>query len=252
MFLKVYSDDSSVGDMPVSLLAGWMAEDHVWADLEQEWTGALGMSPRLRYFKESEARALAGEFAGWSAESRLERMNLLARIIGDYKPLGIASAIRTEFYKEVFGGNPDKILRHPYFFMFFDIVTRMSSYLAQQGFTGKVQFIFDEQKHQQDYVAASWTRLLEVAPAGIRPILTEYPIFRSDQSAVGLQAADFSAGFLRRQLIDSFNEQETPDPPWTAKMSEIGILGKLWERNEMVELAKARPDFGRFMQIRGY
>jgi len=43
-------------------------------------------------------------------------------------------------------------------------------------------------------------------------------------------------------LIDSFNEQETPDPLWTAKMSEIGrILGKLWERKEMVELAKARP-----------
>jgi hypothetical protein len=93
----------------------------------------------------------------------------------------------------------------------------------------------------QDYVAASWTRLLEVAPAGIRPILTEYPIFRSDQSAVGLQAADFSAGFLRRQLIDPFNEQETPDPLWMAKMSEIGIFGKLWERKEMVELAKARP-----------
>jgi hypothetical protein len=72
----------------------------------------------------------------------------------------------------------------------------------------------------------------------------------SDQTAVGLQAADFSAGFLRRQLIDSFNEQETPDPPWSAKMSEIGILGKLWETNEMVELAKARPDFGSFMQIR--
>ena len=32
----------------------------------------------------------------------------------------------------------------------------------------------------QDYVAASWTRPLEVAPAGIRPILTEYPIIRSD------------------------------------------------------------------------
>jgi len=26
-----------------------------------------------------------------------------------------------------------------------------------------------------------------------------------------------------------------------AKMSEIGIFGKLWERKEMVELAKARP-----------
>jgi hypothetical protein len=42
-------------------------------------------------------------------------------------------------------------------------------------------------------------------------------------------------------LIDAFNKQETPDPFWTAKMSEIGILGKLWERKEMVELAKARP-----------
>jgi hypothetical protein len=41
--------------------------------------------------------------------------------------------------------------------------------------------------------------------------------------------------------------RERPDAPWIAKMSEIGILGKLWDEVRLLELAQATPDFGRYM-----
>ena len=62
--LKVYVDDSSVGEEPVSVLAGWAADEATWASFEREWTAALGMSPKLAYYKEAEAHARQGQFAG--------------------------------------------------------------------------------------------------------------------------------------------------------------------------------------------
>jgi len=72
--LKVYVDDSNVGMEPVSVLAGWAAEEETWASVEKEWPAALGMSPRLAYFKESEANGRSGEFSGWSDQSFAEQL----------------------------------------------------------------------------------------------------------------------------------------------------------------------------------
>lgn len=144
--LKVYVDDSNVGEEPVSVLAGWAADDVTWASFEQEWTAALGMSPKLAYFKEAEANARQGQFAGWSDQSFTDRMYLFTRIIGDHKLVGAVSAVPTGLYAELFGGNPDKILRHPYYFMIYDLVSRVAIYLEKVGFADKVQFIFDEQR----------------------------------------------------------------------------------------------------------
>jgi hypothetical protein len=41
--------------------------------------------------------------------------------------------------------------------------------------------------------------------------------------------------------------KERPDAPWIAKMSEIGILGKLWDEAKLLELAQATPIVGRYM-----
>ena len=115
--LKVYIDDSNVGVEPVSVLAGWAADEETWANFEKEWTAALGMSPRLAYFKETEANGRSGEFAGWSDRLFAERMHLLMRVIADHKLFGLISAVPTKLYFEVFGKNADKFLAYPYFFM---------------------------------------------------------------------------------------------------------------------------------------
>ena len=247
--LKVFVDDSSVGDEPISILAGWAAEDVVWDSFEKEWKAALGMTPRLAYFKETEANGRSGEFSGWSDEPFAQRMHLLSRIMAEHRLFGVASAIPTKLYKDVFGENEDAFLRHPYFFLFNDLVTVMSIFLGQQGFTGKVQFIFDEQKGQEEAVSDSWPRLLQAAPPNVKPLLTEYPLFRSDKTTLPLQAADYSAGFLRRRLVDSLNGVDEPDPPWVEKMREMYCIGKLWDLRQLRELSERTPRFAPAMRI---
>jgi hypothetical protein len=113
------------------------------------------------------------------------------------------------------------------------------------GYKGKVQFIFDEQKGQEEAVSASWPRLLKSAPTNVRSLLPDYPIFRSEKTTMALQAADFSAGHLRRDLIEFIKGKERPDAPWIAKMSEIAILGKLWDKEKLFELSQAAPRLSR-------
>jgi hypothetical protein len=171
-------------------------------------------------------------------------MHLLMRIIADHKLFGLISAVPTKLYFEVFGGNPDKVLKYPYFFMIHDLVSRMGFYLEKIGYSEKVQFIFDEQPEQQRAVSESWPRLLKAAPPNMNQILPDYPIFRNDKTTMALQAADFSAGHLRRDLIEFMDGRERPDAPWIAKMSEIGILGKFWDEEKLHQLAQASPNFG--------
>ena len=240
--LKIYIDDSNVGVEPVSVLAGWAADEETWACFEKEWSAALGMSPRLAYFKETEANGRSGEFAGWSDQSFTDRMHLFTRIIGDHKLVGVVSAVPTKLYAEVFGGNPDKVLRHPYYFMIYDLVSRVAIYLEKIEFAGKVQFIFDEQRGQQEAIEGSWRRVLETDSGRMKDIVTEYPIFRSDRSVMALQAADFSAGYLRRDLVEHLGGKEHVVPPWIANMSKIEILGKFWDEDKLLEYAMTDPE----------
>src|SRR5262245_66278423 len=61
MMLQAYVDDSCLGEGPVGLLAGWIAPAADWARFSDDWDQALSMSPRLCYFKSSEASSLIGE-----------------------------------------------------------------------------------------------------------------------------------------------------------------------------------------------
>ena len=243
--LKVYVDDSNVGVEPVSVLAGWIADDKTWASFEKEWTAALGMSPRLAYFKESEANGRSGEFAGWSDQSFTDRMHLFTRIIGDHKLTGLVSAVPTKLFAEVFGSNPDKILRYPYYFMMYDLVSRVAIFHEEIGYDGQIQFVFDEQHGQQEAIETSWRLVLETNSGRMKDLVTAYPIFRSDRSVMALQAADFSAGYLRRDLIEYMAGRQHTIAPWIANMPNTSILGKFWDEHKLLEYAMTDPDFRR-------
>jgi hypothetical protein len=113
--MKMYVDDSFMGKAPVSVLAGWIAPSSTWDRFSGEWQEALEMRPRLAYFKFSEAMSFSGEFAGWSEQSRNERLSLLVRILADHRPLGVSSAVPHDLYQRIFGKNPDNAVVHPYF-----------------------------------------------------------------------------------------------------------------------------------------
>jgi hypothetical protein len=92
------------------------------AAFSDDWQQALGMRPRLDYFKYSEARSFTGQFLGWSEQSRNERVRRLMAILVEHSPLGVSSAMPHDLYQQIFGANPDKVIRFPYFFCFYSIV----------------------------------------------------------------------------------------------------------------------------------
>lgn len=60
---------------------------------------------------------------------------------------------------------------------------------------------------------------------------------------MALQAADFSAGYLRRDLIEHLAGRQRPTAPWIANMADISILGKYWDEEKLFEYAMTDPDF---------
>ncbi|WP_316173835.1 MULTISPECIES: hypothetical protein [unclassified Bradyrhizobium] len=231
---KVYIDDSQMGQSPVSVLGGWLHDERQWALFSDEWKQALDMSPRLAYFKYSEARTLSGEFAGWSERSRDERVRLLMRILRDHKPVGVASAMPHDLYQKVFGKNPDKVIRHPYFFSFFGVVAGVSQALARTGRIEPVEFIFDSQPDQMDAVTESWKSLVRSAPDDIRPMLGGYPIFRSDKTTMPLQAADLCAGYQREIATDTILGRKSLPPMWgDLDLTSLTIIGRFWNADAL-------------------
>jgi Protein of unknown function (DUF3800) len=65
--LKAFIDDSgSGGDSPWFVLAGYVGTVEAWDAFEQSWRTVLDVSPKLEYFKASEAESLRedGQWAG--------------------------------------------------------------------------------------------------------------------------------------------------------------------------------------------
>lgn len=86
----------------------------------------------------------------------------------------------------------------------------------------------------------------------MKDIITEYPIFRSDRSVMALQAADFSAGYLRRDLVEYLGGREHAVPPWIANMRSTEILGKFWDEHKLLEYAMSDPEFRERIRMRSY
>jgi hypothetical protein len=190
----------------------------------------------LDYFKYAEAMGAYGAFDGWTDQSRIERVRLLMATLVRYKPLGVAAAMPHDLYQDVFGKHPDKVVRYPYFFSFYSVVTHVSQYLASIGRVEQCDFVFDTQPGQMDAVIASWNRLLESAPAHVRPILGDYPIFRNDKTTLPLQAADLCAGYQRESAANEMLGREHRHPLWGSMPEELLCIGRFWTRGMIIEL----------------
>jgi hypothetical protein len=236
LMLSEYIDDSTMNSMPVSVLGGWIGSAKDWAAFSDEWQEALWMKPRLRYFKLSEAQNLRGEFSGWSEESRYERIRLLIKIIERYRLLGVTSAMPTAEYKEVFGPIPDNGIKNPYFLSFFGITAHLAGYFQGLGHNEPIDFIFDIQPGQVELVVTAWESFLQAAPDEIRPLLGDYPIFRSDAKTIPLQAADMGAGWSRQLAEDHFHGRPNRAPPWGDMQLDINVIGRYWTKQMMLDL----------------
>lgn len=238
LMLKAYVADSNMGQGAVSVLAGWVAPASAWATFSDNWQAVLEMKPRLAHFKWAEMRGASGEFAGFSEQSKLEKVNLLINVLAETKAFGFVSAMPNDLYNEVFGAISDPAIRHPYFLSFYGIIAQLVEYLARIGSTEKVDFIFDIQHGQMGKVLASWEAFLAIAPDSAKNILGDPPIFRDDKTTLPLQAADLSAGLKREYADAAFFGREPLDPPWGTRAASLQSLERYWSREMMERVLK--------------
>lgn len=234
--LKAYLDDSTMNGT-VAVLAGWVAPAETWAAFSREWDEALRMSPRIEYFKWAEAYNFVGEFHGISEASRDEKVKLLVSVIAEFRPLGLACSVPLDLYQSIFGGNPDRVLRNPYHFCLFSIVTQLLKFLTDSGIAEKVDFYFDEQPGQMEAISNSWESLKRLATPEMKQIIGNIS-FCNDREVVPLQAADLSAGRTREVSEDIFNSIPPRDSPWGSVGRNLDLLARYWTLEMFEELRR--------------
>lgn len=192
--LRTYVDDSEVSRGPVHVLAGWVAPARNWADFSNDWDDVLRMSPRIEYFKFSEAMGFNGEFNGISKESRDLKLKLLMQVIEKHSLFGVSSIIFKDVFDAWFGD--DQVHGNPYFMLFYALVANVVRH-APADISEKIEFIFDNQPGQERIIRENWDSFINRIPEEYRGRIAGSPIFRDDRDILPLQAADLHAGYRR-------------------------------------------------------
>jgi hypothetical protein len=130
MVLQAFVDDS--GNDPQDeylVLAGFVASVLEWIKFSDAWQAELDKSPKLKYFKMTEAHSLRGQFdrnLGWTESERDKRVRKFARIAAQYAHLRISTAIRHEHFEKYIKGLavPERKLSSdsPYFLLFTHLI----------------------------------------------------------------------------------------------------------------------------------
>jgi len=232
--LKGFFDESGKGDPVGFVMAGFIARADEWADFNDEWRAVLDMPPRLEYFHMADAVG-ARDFG---------RIRNLASIIRRHKMPGIVVAIPTAEYNAIFKGRVGRRIDQPYFFAALSIMESTFEWAMQNGIDEPIDFIFDEQKDESDYLQSIWTPLVESQPPEISRLMGNRPIHVDDKKNPPLQAADMLAWPFRR-ILDRAVKNVPHDEFLGNMLADIKIYHQLWTRERLVEFmksARARKD----------
>lgn len=221
--LKAYFDDSGthVGADAI-IVAGLLAHEQEWAQLQVDWLGALARFG-LRKMHMSSCEAARKEFRDWSRDRRDLAISTFAEIIGRMDALMLISALSRSVWERV--ATETRItdaFPSPVDLCFNDcfqkaIRWRKSSYVNQ-----KVAVIFDERAESLD----AWRRR---ANGYVRKYPSIIAGFDSGQSAneVALQAADMIAyeGFVFHCQRERLGCEPPPRPNFERLIGRLPLRG---------------------------
>jgi hypothetical protein len=199
--LRAFFDDSGRTQEPVYVLAGFVARAEAWARFGDKWTEALHLAPRIEYFKLYEANARKGQFSGWTEEARDQKMLTLAQVIKEHVLCGLSVVMKHKDYAQVFKGKIAERMDQAFFWMYHQTLYICTQWQANNGLDEKMDFVFDEQQGESDFILARHDDFMSLAPDVFKRKLTR-PTFMNDRDTPALQAADMYAGHIRLQFID--------------------------------------------------
>jgi len=217
-----------------------LAPAEKWAEFSERWQAVLDLPPKLEYFKMKEAWSLHGEFEGWSAQNRNQRLELFYRVIEEFVSAEFSIGFRPDALKRAFSMWPKKF-SHPYYFAVPYLTAELARGLENLGLSQEpISFIYDDQMHEKATLIEAWEwghARSRHDPPQLKEIMSRIPSFENDKRVLPLQAADFLAWWLRRNFVAQVTGKEIPKPPFEMKRS-IRRMDCQFNEAQLRDLAK--------------
>lgn len=188
-------------------LAAYINGAGPWIEFGAKWRATLDRAPKISYLKMAEAQNLSGQFRGWSATDRDNKILQLARVIEASRPWSVHCSISRSEYAQIVAPVAPFPLKQPYFSCFWGIMRTAADYHLQldRGRPANTQmvppleFVFDEQGGLGADAALWYNWLKNGQEPDIARLMGDKPIFGDDKQMVALQAADMLAWHIRRR-----------------------------------------------------
>jgi hypothetical protein len=228
MCLTAYVDDSgSEPESPVYVLGGLVLPADWWRTLSNEWSGVLGASPSIEYFKASEVGdRVKGPFRNFTGPERTRKVNALVDVLCSAHPLALSISLEWK----VFEGFRSKynllpIGRDPYFFLYYSMIALSAQCAARESNPSPIDFVFDNQGDVGNSVVQWYQFFKDRMPSWL--ILGKTPEFGDEKLCPPLQAADLFAWYGRRNALNAFN------PEWQWQQNVGQLLNRYHSRSEI-------------------
>jgi hypothetical protein len=222
LVLKAFIDESGKGDPPIFVMAGFIARAEQWASFNDAWREALSEPPHLEFFHLTEA-VRTGDFA---------RIRKLVQIIKQHVLTGLAVTVFHDDYSAIYRRRVSRRIDRPYFHMYHSIMALAFQWEINNGINEQIDFIFDEQNEESDFLQSIFTNIVAMAPPEMKEWFGNRPIHADDKKVLPLQAADLLAGSLRR--ISFLAEKgETPEHFIDDLLKSVPLLRLHWTREMM-------------------
>jgi len=200
--LKAFIDDSgSGGDSPWYVLAGYVGTMEAWDAFEGSWREVLDGSPKLEYFKASEAESLRsdGQWAGVSKDARNRRIDRFINVIGKFANRAFHVRVMQTDYNEVIKPYIPEKWDNAYFFLFIGFMAAATSVEKYAGIGQPIEFVFDLscEKRIQKPSLRLYGQCADLPQFGGR---VHNIYYEDEKKSLPIQAADLLAWQIRRRF----------------------------------------------------
>lgn len=224
---QVMADDSGCGGQGPLVIAGLIGQAEAWGRFADQWVDCLHQSPRIEYFKMREAAGRpTGEFYGFTATQRDDKLKALVKIIDDFEFTALHLTLDLAAHAKAFdlpvaapkvrGGKSVKktqkllaIATNPYFVTYHTFMSAACFHLwEEEGSRETFDFIVDEHPSLGAPTSAWYPAMLTLMEEPQRSIMPSKPIPRNDEEFMPLQAADMIAWLQRNANNDKGKDME--------------------------------------------
>lgn len=232
MLVQAYVDDTNKGNEPVFALGGLVAPVENWLAFTDAWDAQLRESPRIRYFKASEASGLGGQFRDWQPVVRDQKVAGLISIINDHAIGYLGCAVIKQDWNEVFRGKLAKTMDSPVYFSYMRIIITLLAGMYSRADMGSIaEFIFDEENETiYREVLNFWLEAKKEYPRRFRKRMGNAPVMDDDEKLLPLQAADLIAWIIGKLSMSP------PYPRFAVNVAErltVTGIGEVWTKHQL-------------------